>query len=692
MKAIHIYNKVERKVKKLAIVSLCLAAFAPVLTSCSDDPDGENFYVFKGQMLSEYLQSHEHYSEFARIVERAGLMNQLATYGSFTCFVPNDSAVNVYLKERGMQTIDDLSDRQCDTIARTHLVNNMYTIHDMQDGVLASANMNRRYLEVGHTTDKNGNPVVIVNRQSTIFYALQDDSVKNGIVQPIDRVLEHSNRMIYDIISQNPDVSIYAAALKATGLNDSLDKFRDESWDPDQYPVYTYVSNVNKEAATVPDERSMGFTLFLVPDQVMEQKYGIPAGDGEASLRALYDLACRLYDPVYPEDVNSPSHDFANLTDRKNPLNRFVAYHILDRNVKGVNFLTPKYDVSIITNMANPTDWYTTLLPYTLMKFEKLTVLKWQGNGVIGERYINRRTDDLYSVAGSHLRPTVDGGYVNDAINGCYFYVDDYLAFDKTMRDEVCNCRMRFDFGTIFPELMTNDIRMNGTKADMKRQDPPFDTRFKFGRNYYFPDGYLSGTKLKGTAYLVYRRPHDYYHNYLGDEMNLRGNFDFTFRLPPVPVEGEYQVRLGFPATATRGIAQIYLDGKPQGIPLDMRKGLNDPSILGSNFRAYTDMTDKQKQEDRKILKNLGYYRAPASLYTYNGAGSTVMTYLCNLASPLRMVLCTAHMKPGEDHYLRIRSVSSKQGNDNEFMLDYLELCPKSVYGVNEGEAQEDDL
>ena len=57
-----------------------------------------------------------------------------------------------------------------------------------------------------------------------------------------------------------------------------------------------------------------------------------------------------------------------------------------------------------------------------------------------------------------------------------------------------------------------------------------------------------------------------------------------------------------------------------------------------------------------------------------------------------RIVLCTVHVKPGADHYLRIRSVSSKMGNDNEFMLDYLEIVPKSVYGVTDEGAQEDDL
>ena len=686
----NIYN--IQRMLRLGAMLLLISHFSLIISSCSDDPDGENYYIFKGEMMGDYIKTRPQYSMFAEIVNRAGLMSQLSTYGAYTCFLPNDSALSLYLDKHGKQSLADLTDADCDTIARTHLVNNMYTTHDMQNGVLASANMNRRYLEVGHTNDENGNPVVIVNRQAKIFYELQNDSVMNGVVQPVDCVLESSNRMLPDVIDQNPRTSIFNAALRATGLRDSLFKYKDTSYDPTMYGIYTYVSNTNKEAATVPDEKTYGYTVFLVPDDVLSDKYQIPTSNTDVALRALYELACSIYDPVYPNDVESECHSFEHITDRRNPLNRFMAYHILDRNAKGINFLTPKYDVSIITNKMNPFDWYTTMLPHTLIKFEKLTVMKWQGDDQLGERYINRRYDDLYQIHGTHIQPTVESEYTNDAINGCYFYIDDYIAFSQQMRDEVCNCRIRMDFATVFPELMTNDIRLNGTQTDMKRQDPDFDVTHKYGRNYYFPEGYLDGVKLAGTAYLVYRRPHDYYWNYQGDEMNIRGNFDFEFRLPPVPVEGDYQIRIGYPATATRGIAQIYLDGNPQGIPLDMRKGLNDPSILGSNFKIYTDMTEAQKQEDRKILKNLGYYRAPSSTYCYNGAGSTVQVFYCNVANVLRIVLCTTHMKPGEDHYLRIRAVSEKQGNDNEFMLDYLELVPKSVYGVSDGNAQEDDL
>jgi hypothetical protein len=55
-----------------------------------------------------------------------------------------------------------------------------------------------------------------------------------------------------------------------------------------------------------------------------------------------------------------------------------------------------------------------------------------------------------------------------------------------------------------------------------------------------------------------------------------------------------------------------------------------------------------------------------------------------NLASPLRRILATETLDPEKSYYLRVRQVLDdplKYWNFN-----YLELCPKSVYGSPEGE------
>ena len=106
---------------------ICYLSFSVALVSCSDEPDSSNFYTFTGEMASDFLKNRPQYSEFTEIVSRAGMMDLLSTYGHYTCFVPSNSAVDAYLRERGLSSVSELRDEDCDTIARTHLVNNMYT-------------------------------------------------------------------------------------------------------------------------------------------------------------------------------------------------------------------------------------------------------------------------------------------------------------------------------------------------------------------------------------------------------------------------------------------------------------------------------------------------------------------------------------------------------------------------------------
>ena len=699
---------------KYWMLCVCCALCGISFVGCSDEPDAENFYTFTGEMMSDYINTRAQYSDFSTIVKRAKLMDLLSAYGHYTLFLPSNEAFQTFYQERGIKSVEDLTDAQCDTIARTHLVNNMYTTIEMIDGTLHTPNMNKRYIQITHDTDENGNSEVWLNRVSKIYFATQDDSVENGVVQPISKVLENTNSSVGQIVEDNPRVSYFAQALKATGLMDSLEFVKDLNYDANSYPKYTYTSDFWKEVARVPDDKYKGFTILIAPDDVMKEKYGITA---ENTLKQLYDLACQLYDPAYPADVNQPYHAFDvtlpdgtnSLTHRKNPLNRFVAYHIVTRDVKGYDYLTPlvltqnyyKGAIGIKTDKMNPNDWYETLMPHSMIKFEQLTV-KGEGGaylgkeGVLNERYANRRYDDKYQIEGARIYPTVEADYVQDAPNGRYFYLSDIIAYDKKTREEVQNCRIRMDFSTVFPELMTQGIRLNGDPTQDDNSGTP-DYNGKNGFNYYFPNGYLDGVTMRGNCYFVYRRPHWNFWSYEGDEFNLFGDYDFSFRLPPVPCKGTYQFRLGFCALPTRGVAQIYYDGKPQGIPVDMRKFLNDPSIMGDEFtidgKEYTSFTDEQKIEDQKFLKNKGCYRGPYGGYHTSG-GSTINEFVNNYRT-FRRVLCTATIDPddGTDHYIRIRCTStSKLGNNNEFMIDYLEIVPKSVYAVDGDGEMEDDL
>ena len=500
---------------RVALVALAALLVTGPLTSCSDEPDTENFYTFTGEMMSDYLSNPDRpYGMFKEIVERANLMDLLATYGQYTCFLPNDSAVSAYLQERGLQNVSQLSNADCDTIARTHIVANMYSTFEMSQDRLPTANLLGRYLA---TSVDSLTAEIVIEGLAHVYYDLKDDSVENGIVQPVNMVIEKSNSYIADILRDNPTISIFYEGLTATGVREDILPVEDveyrENYKNNKYPKYYYRSHTWSEVGWAPATKKYGFTAFVEPDSIYMAKfeeYGISTANG--TLRALYDLACKIYDPVYPDDVNAEGHKFENLTDSVNPLRRFIQYHIMTRYVPGTSDLTAlvcketKEAFGFDTKIINPIDWYQTLLPHTMLKVEQLTMNKDEnGNDCRGtdakyvnRHFINRRyAAPEYNFRGALVDNTVEKTPNHDALNGHYFYVDDLVVFSYDVQNKVQNQRIRMDFSTVWPEVMTNDMRLKGNyTVDDPNSVPDDSNEPKNGKNYYFPEGYLDGVYI----------------------------------------------------------------------------------------------------------------------------------------------------------------------------------------------------
>ena len=306
-------NKVYKRLLIGLAFIICHLSFSVALTSCSDEPDSEYYYTFTGEMISDYLNAHPSYSQFKAIVERAHLMDLLSTYGNYTCFLPDNDAVNEYLQRKGIQSIDQLSDADCDTIARTHLIDNLYTTYMMDQKTIPTTNMLGRYLATKQGVDADSNAVVYIEKTAHIIFSKtladgtvihQNDSVENGVIQPVTRVLEKSNSFIADILRDDPSISIFYEALMRTGVNEQILLVSDPTYSNRQ-ERYRYTSDFWSEIAWVPDTKKYGYTAFVEPDTLYQRKfeeYGISTAQG--NLRALYDLAC----PVSLRNMASQPH------------------------------------------------------------------------------------------------------------------------------------------------------------------------------------------------------------------------------------------------------------------------------------------------------------------------------------------------------------------------------------------------
>lgn len=626
----------------IAIVALC-ASSAVCLTSCSDEPAPENYYTFTGEMVSDYLDNRpEMFSEFVDILHRSGMYGMMATYGTYTCLAPTNEAIDNYLHSIGKSSVDELSKKECDTLAWNHIIKYTYFTMDLHDGNFPTCNMNDRYLTFSCDSDKlnNNNVAYFVNKASRMI--VRDDSVVNGVVHTIDKVIQPSSQYLPELIAENEDIKLFTSALTLTGLCDSMYQYID--------PNYTCgEDSVNKGYDIIRGgsevhhcywigKRMKRYSAFIEPDSIYA-KHGIN------NLDDLKRYAKEVYDAVYPEDKGLYDDDWTN---RKNPLNRFVAYHLLpyyggynDWTICDMNGVNLKTDCAV-TDKIDCTDWYTTLMPGTIMKFST------PSEGL----FINRKgVKSKYTVRGIKVySPSETGKVDQQALNGIIHYIDDILTYNVETRDVVFNDRIRILSVTLSPEFMNCGARGSD-----------HCTGFKVVEGWDF-HGHTPKLNLRnrGTWNATY-----------GDCVDFTGQFDISFKLPPVP-ENTYEVRFAYGAHPSRGVVQVYFGEKdnmqPMGIPIDFRIFGGDP-----NIGWVEDTNDpEENQAIDKAMHNRGYMK---EMDTWRQGGAN---NLRANSGKLRKILTTQTMSPDKEYWVRIRLV-----NDNpeaELPINYFELCPKSVY------------
>jgi hypothetical protein len=219
---------------------------------------------------------------------------------------------------------------------------------------------------------------------------------------------------------------------------------------------------------------------------------------------------------------------------------------------------------------------------------------------------------------------------------------------------KVLNDRMRFDAATLMPELATNGIFRNNEE-----------------KCYQLPDGYVKNMIMYQEATVWYSYPVWGFWCWYGDEIIAQGQYDFALKLPPVP-EGTYEIRYGYVPMTQRGVTQVYVDNVPCGIPIDLTLNASSSSPKVGWF-SEDGLTKDEIVKNDKSMHNRGYMRAPDTQTMGTNEDSNART-LHNL---LRRIVATEYLTNDKDHYIRFRAVDE---NGKEFMLDYVELCPKTVY------------
>lgn len=490
-------------------------------------------------------------------------------------------------------------------------------------------------------------------------------------------------------------ITLFAKAIEATGWDKELGAVRDDAysvgadsinWTNPALVIHTAAEYDNVAYMPI---RYVNRTAFVETDSVY-------AVHGIKTLEELNNYAHSLYDVVYPEDAS-----VSDMKDKRNALNRFVGYHILP--FKAGYYQLTAVDGDLKDQKTSPTitkcfarteidiaDWYETLSPHSLMKFSF-------PSGSDYGLYINRRgvqsREDERGVFVRGSKIMTEGDLCGDAsmeeplcetgANGYYYFIDDIIAYDENTQKVVLNERMRIDCTTLSPDFITSGARghyarngagsKNGKYAPGGQQAGPYTNNatclgFKSGaaKNFEFNDN--------NTHLHVRNRFIDFW-SYGGDELIVKGQFDVTIKLPPVPA-GTYEVRLG---TCTgfnsRGIIQFYLDDQPTGVPIDFRP--SGENLFG--FQSDKSLgTPEAIAEADKMYRNQGWMKGPGSYRSGSAGWSDSNQSFRNQNNTVRAIICHFDNDGKTDHYLRLKQVL--ESGESEINLDFIEIVPKDVY------------
>ena len=673
---------------KNLIIAVCMVLAAQTaFVSCDDDPGADSYYTTKAEYAADFLKNREKFSEFTAIVQRSKMLDLLGTWGSYTVFAPTNEAIEEYLHSKGLTSIDQLSQADCDTITFNHIIEQEFFTTDFNDGTYPVMNMLDRPLTVTCDSDTLSVPGevrlgVYINKTSRMIQ--MDDSVENGVVHTMNRVIGTSNDMVADMLSKDENVSIFYEALQVTHLDDSLLKFIDESyfvgndsidWTNDRLCIHTAVEYDN---VAYMQHRYFKYTAFVETNDVYE-KYGV------TDLESLKKLAAQIYDPKYPDDA-----DVTDLTDRRNSLNRFVSYHLLPFQGTYYNLTHVDGPNSALARLFDRkhwdiADWYETMMPYSVMKFSF-------PSGTETGLYINRRgvqsrSDGRgYKYRGAKVIPASEVKRDQTAVNGVYHYIDDIISYGVQpngvdIQDFVFSERMRIDCSTLSPDFMTSGARGHYTKSSIENGKYGVGGQGALAANNVntclgFKAGSATNFIFTDATHMHVRNRVLNFWSYGGDELLVKGRFDLSVKLPPVP-EGDWELRfatcVGFDS---RGIVQFYIDDVPQGIPFDMRPGGQDSKI---GWKSDSSLGDEEMiAAFDKEFHNRQWMKGPKTYNSGSDDGNVYYTNFRDADNTLRKVVGVFHSDGKTDHWFRMQQ--KMESENNEMPCDYIELCPSTVF------------
>ena len=689
--------------------TLTIAILLFTLWGCTEDIDTSARYVFTSDNVMSYLEKHNTYSEYVRLLKLTPISIRsksivgelLSARGHYTVFAPTNDAIQTYLEELCEEEPSLLSepswdafvsDHKRDSVIRVVVCNSVIDSGDHEEAFQVNAfpqktgtefplnNMNDRRLSVRY----QGVDTIFINNTCPINITERDIIVTNGVIHQVTRVIAPKDvtaaLYLQEMLDNDQEgFLVMAKAIQACGLMDTLSKIRDEVYEnrylrgeiPENMHMYIDGHFPNGDNWT-PRHRLYGFTIFAETDEFWREQGLDPKAPSATLLPALIQWIVNNHQ--YSDDDRFTTDE--NYESEMNLLYQWTTYHILPFRTPADRLVFHRnefgYDQARKTFTIPMYEIYTTMGKRRLLKIYESK----ESNGIYLNRFPKLEQDrreilhELYCDAdkeGCYVDRDPEHAILNDIINCCIYPIGAPLSYNDNVRDNLAKERLRFDGMTLFPEAMNNDIRLK-MSADEKNQD------------VYIPAtriyNYFENMQMNDQTLFVYLNAYGYnWCNLHSDEMKAKGRFELTFKLPPVPRRGTYEFRYDVLPNGDRGIQQFYFGSDPTklpaaGIPVNLTKGIGSMNV---GYEADGKDEDYNIEVDKR-LRNNGVMKG-AKTVTADGSSSDIER---NRSSNLRYIIIRQTMDPDKTYYMKLKSVLDSE--DKEFYMDYMEYCPKEVY------------
>ena len=258
------YRFFSKNIAKAALIAFCATATFAV-SSCEEEIDSSNFAIMKEQTLADILDTDKNLSLARDLFKRvrlgkadgSSIYSVLSARGNYTAFVPDNVALENYLKSLNKTDINELEEAEAQLVAYSCVIDNgdqeayestefptsaAFNLSNFFDRLLTCEEVDDtvkrvKYDELTELPEiVDGDTVYTyypvyhkIDKESCVMIA--DREASNGMLHVVSEVIAPTSDRVAEVIQNSSNMKIMGRLLVETGLDAFLADERDAAYE-----------------------------------------------------------------------------------------------------------------------------------------------------------------------------------------------------------------------------------------------------------------------------------------------------------------------------------------------------------------------------------------------------------------------------------------------------------------------------